>query len=155
MSFTFYKNTADNRKVNKTSDLTQIKSISSVIFKNDTDRGDISLDLSYDPLLLDVNYCYDSNTGYYYFLSEPIFSQQRLLFKGMTDLLMTYKDDIFDLGCIIARQENIYNAYLNDERFPVLNKQAVTTLAFPQGFSNSEELLMIVNGGGGENVSTE
>lgn len=144
----FYYNIADNRKVNKLSELTLIASLPNINFKLDENRNEPQLELAYNSDIVNANYCYIHELNYYYFMSEPILSTQRLIFNCTTDLLMTYKDEILQLGCIISRQENKYNAYLRDNRYPVLNKQAVTTIAFPNGFSNSEEMLLVVNGGG-------
>lgn len=147
MTFTFYRNTADNRVVDKTSALTQLGNAKTVIFKETVGKGDPSIELAYDSTILEANYAYCSDDGYYYYLGEPFLAQQRITFPTAVDLLMTYKTQIKNLTCIIGRQESKYNAYLNDERFPVLNKQQVNTLAFPSGFSNGEDILLIVNGG--------
>lgn len=146
MTVTFYSNTADNRVVDKTSALTTLATLNNVSFKMDENRGEPQLELAYNATIAGANYCYISELGYYYHLSEPILSTQRMLFNCNTDLLMTYKNEILNLECIVSRQEQEYNAYLNDDRFPVLNKQQVNTIAFPSGFSNSEEMLLIVNG---------
>lgn len=147
MTFTFYRNTADNRVVDKTSALTQLGNAKTVIFKETVGKGDPSIELAYDSTIMNANYAYCSDDGYYYYLGEPFLAQQRITFPTAVDLLMTYKTQIQNLTCIIGRQESKYNAYLNDERFPVLNKQQVNTLAFPSGFSNGEDILLIVNGG--------
>lgn len=147
MTFTFYRNTADNRVVDKTSALTQLGNAKTVIFKETVGKGDPSIELAYDSTIMNANYAYCSDDGYYYYLGEPFLAQQRITFPTAVDLLMTYKTQIQNLTCIIGRQESKYNAYLNDDRFPVLNKQQVNTLAFPSGFSNGEEILLIVNGG--------
>lgn len=121
-----------------------------IIFKESESRGEPTIELAYNNDLVKANYCYIEELGYYYYLSEPIIGKQRMVFNAKTDLRMTYKDDILNLGCIIARQENKYNAYLNDDKYPVLNKQDVSTVLFPNGFSdNHEEIIVAVNGGGG------
>lgn len=146
MTITFYKYSNDTRRVDKTNYLTLVKTINNAVFKNDVDRGEMVLELAYDSTI-DANYCYISETGYYYYVGEPIMGKQRVFYPIKTDLKMSKKNEILNLGCIIARQENKYNAYLNDDRFPVLNKQQVNTLAFPAGFPAGEDILLIVNGG--------
>ena len=146
MTFTFYKNTADNRVVDKTASLTQLGQAKTVIFKDTVGKGDPSIELTYDSTILEANYAYCSEDGYYYYLGEPFLGQMRITFPTAVDLLMTYKTQIQNLTCIIGRQESKYNAYLNDDRYPVLNKQQVNTLAFPTGFANREDILLIVNG---------
>ena len=146
MTFTFYKNTADNRVVDKTAALTQLGQAKTVIFKDTVGKGDPSIELAYDSTILEANYAYCYDDGYYYYLGEPFLGQMRITFPTAVDLLMTYKTQIQNLTCIIGRQESKYNAYLNDDRYPILNKQQVNTLAFPTGFANGEDILLIVNG---------
>lgn len=146
MTFTFYKSTADNRVVDKTASLTQLGTAKTVIFKDTVGKGDPSIELAYDSTILEANYAYCSEDGYYYYLGEPFLGQMRITFPTAVDLLMTYKTQIQNLTCIIGRQESKYNAYLNDDRYPILNKQQVNTLAFPTGFANGEDILLIVNG---------
>lgn len=148
MTFTFYKNMADNRVVDKTASLTQLGTAKTVIFKDTVGKGDPSIELAYDSTILDANYAYCSEDGYYYYLGEPFLGQMRITFPTAVDLLMTYKTQIKNLTCIIGRQESKYNAYLNDERLPVLNKQEVSIIPFPGGFTHpsNDSILLVVNG---------
>ena len=82
LTFYFYNNTADNRKVDKSNDITQIGTSKTVTLKNNEDRGDMTIELAYDSNLMGANYAYCSENGYYYYLSEPIMSQQRLFFNS-------------------------------------------------------------------------
>lgn len=149
MTVTFYSNTADNRKVDKTGSLTTLATLNNVSFKMDENRGEPQLELAYTATIAGANYCYIQELGYYYYLSEPILSTQRMLFNCSTDLLMTYKTEILNLKCIVARQEEKFNAYLKDDRYPVKAKQDVTTVLFPSGFSDThQEIIIAVNGGG-------
>lgn len=149
--FKFRCNAPNTRNVNCTFEALTDSVGVNIIFKANTDKGSATLELSYNENIFEnANYCYLPDFGYYYYMSEPVLSQQRIIYTLLTDLLMTFKSDILNLGCIISRQENNYNAYLNDDRFPVLNKQEVTTLEFPYGFSDEhEEIIVAVNGGGG------
>lgn len=151
MNITFYKNNADNRQVDKTSKLTLIKSLNNVHFYRDENKGGPALELAYDADIFDyANYCYIQELGHYYYMSEPVISQQRITFSLTSDLLMTFKTDILNLKCIIARQSEKYNVYLRDSRYPVSNKQAVITQSFPAGFNkNDTQIIMVVNGGAG------
>lgn len=150
MKVTFYANTADNIVVDKTSSLTQLGILNNVTFKKDENKGTPQLELAYNSTIEHANYCYIQELGYYYNMSEPVLGAQRMIFDLSTDLLMSKKSEILGLGCIIARQEEKFNAYLNDERFPVLNNQEVTTVYFPSGFSDThQEIIIAVNGGGG------
>ena len=146
MTFTFYKYTDDARRIDKANYLTQLAVKSNCVFKDAENKGTPVIEAAYDANIKDANYLYIDTLGYYY-LSEPVLAGQRFIFTASKDLLFTEKTNILNLECIIARQENKYNAYLNDDRFPVLNKQQVNTLAFPSGFSNTDNIVMVVNGG--------
>lgn len=152
MTVTFYSNTADNIVVDKTDSLTQLDVLNNVTFKKDESKGTPQLELAFNSNIEQANYCYIQEIGYYYYMAEPVLGAQRMIFDLSTDLLMTKKSEILALGCIIARQENKYNTYLKDDRYPVKAKQDVTTLLFPSGFSDThQEIIIAVNGGGGTN----
>lgn len=148
MTFTFYQYKDDKKRVDKTNYLgTALATKTNCVFKKPEDKGQPQIVVAYDSAIMTANYLYIAELSSYYYLSEPILANQRLVFNATKDLLFTEKDNIKNLKCIISRQESKYNAYLNDDRYPVLNKQQVNTLAFPVGFSNSEDILLIVNGG--------
>lgn len=148
----FYKTNSDNIVVNKT--LTPItingSTYLNIVFKDSEDKGEPMLEVSYHSQLMDANYCYIEELGYYYSLSEPVLGSQRLIFSCKPDILMTKKNEILQLKCIIARQENEYNAYLNDNRLPVLNNQYLSTVSFDRGFlPKGGQMILVVNGKGG------
>lgn len=148
----FYKTKSDNIVVNKT--LTPItingNTYLNIVFKDSEDKGEPMLEVAYHSQLMDANYCYIEELGYYYSLSEPVLGSQRLIFSCKPDILMTKKSEILQLKCIIARQENEFNAYLNDDRLPVLNNQYLSTVSFDRGFlPKSGQMILVVNGKGG------
>lgn len=145
MTFTFYKYIDDARRVDKTNYLTQLAVKNNCVFKDAENKGTPVIEAAYDATIKDANYLFIDTLGYYY-LSEPVLAGQRFIFTAGKDLLFTEKANILKLECIIARQENKYNAYLNDDRFPVLNKQQVNTIEFADGFPLHDEVLLIVNG---------
>lgn len=63
------------------------------------------------------------------------------------DVLMSFKSQILSLNCIISRQENEYNTYLDDSLFRVYNDYRVQTKAFPKGFTNEMHYVIAVAGG--------
>lgn len=117
-----------------------------VIYKDDETKDNPTIEMAYNEALERANYAYCADTGYYFYLSEPTLSTQRLFFNCEVDLLMTYKDDILKLGCIIDRQEYEFNAYLVDEKAPILNRRVVNTLKFPVGFSNNDSYILATTG---------
>lgn len=118
-----------------------------VIYKSDVAKDAPNLELAYSQSIYEnANYALCVDTGYYFYLSEPTLAAQRLFFNCEVDLLMTYKDDILKLGCIIDRQENEFNAYLVDDKAPILNRRVVNTLKFPVGFSNNDSYILATTG---------
>ena len=144
--FKFRCNAPNTRNVECTFEAKTENPSITVIFKEPENKGEPTLELAYNADFVNANYCYIEELEHYYYLSEPVIGKQRMIFTCKSDLLMTYKDEILNLDCIIARQENEYNAYLNDDKYPVLNKQDVNTIVFPYGFADTEEMLLIVNG---------
>lgn len=47
------------------------------------------------------------------------------------DVLMTYREKLKEQYAIVSRQENLYNLYLDDDRFMVNAQRMVVTKAFP------------------------
>lgn len=118
-----------------------------IIYKSNTDKDTPTLELAYnDDLYNNANYAYCVDTGYYYYLTEPNCADHRLYYSAEVDLLMSYKDDILKLGCIIDRQENEFNTYLVDDKAPILNRRVVNTLKFPTGFSNNDSYILATTG---------
>ena len=149
MTVDFFINKSDNRYINKT--LQNVITLNNVYLKSDENKETMTLELDYNATVLTANYCYIRELSHYYYISEPTFGKQRIFLPIRTDLLMTFKTDIYNLDCIIARQQEEYNAYLKDDRLPVKAYQDVNTIVFDTCFVNpeveEEPLIMVVNGG--------
>ena len=118
-----------------------------VIYKENENKDTPNLELAYNSNLYEyANYAYCVDTGYYFYLAEPVCANHRLFFNAEVDLLMTYKDDIKKLGAIIARQENSFNTYLEDDRVAVFANRKVNAIKFPSGFSNTDNYILATNG---------
>ena len=65
MNVTFYTNSADNRKVDKTSELTTLRTLTNVHFYRDENKGGPNLELAYDSDIFNyANYCYIQELGH-------------------------------------------------------------------------------------------
>ena len=145
MEATFYYNKSASNVVGKTLELVETMSGS---FKQPFNVLDPTLQLSKAIDVLTYNYVYIPEVErYYYVTSQTVYQHGYYEISLHEDVLESTKSDFLPLPAIIARQQSKYNAYLNDDRYPVLAKQQVNTLAFPNGFSNGEDIIMIVNGG--------
>lgn len=149
MTVDFFINKSDNRYINKT--LQNVITLNNVYLKSDENKETMTLELDYNATVLSANYCYIRELSHYYYISEPTFGKQRVFLPIRCDLLMTFKTDIYNLDCIISRQEEEYNAYLKDDRLPVKAYQDVNTIVFDTCFVNpeveEEPIIMVVNGG--------
>ena len=111
-----------------------------VILKTDTDLGIPRLELAYKDFLMEANYCKIEDK--YYYLSEPESGANRLYFNAELDKLMTFREDILKLGCLIDRQENTFNTYFKDTEVPLLSNKKVNTIQFPYGFPDTDQLIL-------------
>ena len=95
------------------------------------------------------NYVYIQDFGRYYFIDD-IVSKNNVIWEvsGHVDVLETYKQGILGNTAVLKRQQNKYNTYLNDERWPVYTYDDVITFKFTNsGFKKTLEYLLIVAGG--------
>lgn len=110
-----------------------------VIFKQDESRLNPSLILQHNAVIEGANYCRVGDR--YYYITDLTYSQQRIVLALHEDVLMTYHDEILNLGVILDRQENEGNPYLKDSEMPVEAKRSVQCKIFPKGFSGDTYIL--------------
>ncbi len=150
MEVIFYYNASDSRYSVK--DLTEVERCSGS-FKQPFNVLDPMLQLSkaIDPL--EYNYCYVPDVDRYYFVtSQPSYEAGFYNVSLHNDVIVNLRSEYMQLNAITSRQENNYNAYLNDNRLPVRVNQDVNTLNFDRCFVDPahgeiEEIIMVVNGG--------
>lgn len=70
-----------------------------------------------------------------------------------TDVLSTWASEIRTNSAVIKRQQRLYNLYLDDPDFHVLNYEKIQTLQFPtsNGFMKSLQYVLVTNGAGNSN----
>lgn len=113
-----YHNTAEPNRVDKSSFLEAVSTLSGAL------RAPCSL---INPSILiqqtttpQFNYVYISSFGRYYFVTNITAVNQKLWQIDLKcDVLMTYKSGVQTLSAVIGRQENDYNADLNDTDLPI------------------------------------
>lgn len=80
----------------------------------------------------EFNYVYIPSFNRYYFVTRIVSVRARIWrVYCHVDVLMSWKTQILRNDCILARQENLYNLYLDDDRFLVNAKRSYWTKAFP------------------------
>ena len=82
--------------------------------------------------IISANYIYIAEWGRYYFVNEILNIRNNVWsFSCHVDVLMTYRNTIRQQSAIIARQEFLYNLYLDDDKFLVNAPRMMVTKAFP------------------------
>ena len=78
------------------------------------------------------NYVYIEDFNRYYYVDNIIVGITGLYtLELQVDVLMSFKEYFTNLSAIVARQENIYNLYLDDDKFLVSAQRMYVTKAFP------------------------
>ena len=67
------------------------------------------------------------------------------------DVLKTYSNGILGSTAVIARQENQYNLYLNDNFYKCYQKSMIVNKTFPRGFTNQAFVLAMMGSQGSQN----
>lgn len=142
MTITLYKINDDRKTIKKTVDTsTKIADITGSI-KTDCDVLHPVFELSYNVNYMTCNYLYVPAFHRYYFVDPPKLSAQRIYLECHVDALKSYQDQILNLNCVVARQENISKAqnYLNDGIFRILQYREYVPFKF-KAFEGSSYVL--------------
>ena len=143
MQANFYKNLSDNKVVNK--DIYASVMGLDIVLKDDCDILNPTFILNVNNKILTSNYMWVSDLNRFYYIENIELSKQRMYIKAKVDVLMSYKSDILNLNCIIKRQSNLYNSYLNDDEYKSYEYNRIQTFPFARGFT-AEEFILAVSG---------
>ena len=140
-----YTNTSDNRYLHK--NITLLAEDVPCTFKDDTSAVNPTIIISPDAYNAACNYVYLSDTDRYYFVTDRIFSQQRVGLVLSVDVLMSF--NFANCQVIAARSSNKFNTYLNDPRYPHVQFANPVLKAFPNSFNNHLSAVLTIAGGAG------
>lgn len=101
-----------------------------------------------DEKLWNYNYIDGSAfSGRQYFITDVrSIGHNRFEVDAKTDVLSTWATEIRANNAVIKRQENLFNLYLDDPEFHVLNYEQIQTLKFPvNDFSKTLNYVLVVN----------
>ena len=90
------------------------------------------------------NYAYIGEFDRYYYVSDRVFSQQRVELKLSIDVRMSF--DFSNCDCIALRSSNKYNMYLDDNEYARLQYNEVYTKPFPTSFSKELNFILLIAG---------
>lgn len=130
MTVIIYRNLSEGNVVDK--------NISEIVQVNGTLRSGTSVlnpSITFESSsvgIISANYIYIVEWERYYFVNEITNIRNNLWsFSCHVDVLMTYRNIIRQQSAIIARQEFLYNLYLDDDKFLVNAPRMIVTKAFP------------------------
>ena len=94
------------------------------------------------------NYAFIPDFGRYYFIKKiTVIRDDMYEIELEVDVLKSFSTYIRDLTCVIKRQQNVYNMYLDDPLFKSYTYTRVQTKTFPNGFNDEPEFILTVAGG--------
>lgn len=140
---TFYMNTSDDKRLNK--NLIQIRT-TNIEYKDDTSVVTPVIKVTTFANVFTANYVYLSDFQRYYFVREVTVSQQYVIMSLEEDVRYTLREGIKKCRAIIKRQERLYDAYLDDEKFKAEGNTRIQTFTFGSGFTQNAFLLTIAGG---------
>lgn len=95
----------------------------------------------------DLNYCYASDFGRYYYIEDITIEHQRIILKCHVDVLMSFASDIASLSVIADRSSSYFNLYQKDNEIPMEARSRVTMSPFSGKFTG-EGIILIATGNG-------
>ena len=130
MTITIYQNKSEGNVLNK--DITQVVQLTGTLREGTSVLNPTIVVESSEPNIVWANYLYIAEWGRYYFINEIANIRTNVWsFECHVDVLMTYRNTILQQSGIIARQEFLYNLYLDDDKFLVNAPRMHITKAFP------------------------
>lgn len=155
ITITLYQTTSENNMINKV--LTNSKQFSNV-FKVDTDSIRPVIEIETSDNISQYNYCYIDIFHRYYYINDIELSTGHIFKLYLTvDVLMSHKDGIKNMVCILDRVQEKGKAYLNLSNENYVNDlgNRTTIKKFPTKiFSSTPKLVLVVNGAYSESTQT-
>lgn len=129
MTLTLYRNLSESNFVDK--NLEEVTSLPGTL-KESTSVIDPTFIIEGGTAVLHCNYIYADDFRRFYFVNNITSIRQNLwALSCHVDVLMTYKIQIRMQTALIARQENLYNLYLSDDKLQVNTQRVYSVKAFP------------------------
>lgn len=134
MTIQLYTNLSDNAVVDKK--ITQVGSDITGTLREGCSIIDpiIKLESTVSGHLDDCNYAYITEFGRYYYINNIKCIGNLFELHMHVDVLKTYATGIRSNSAVIARQEHLYNLYLQDGVFKTYSQPHIQIAQFPSGF---------------------
>lgn len=157
MTGKLYFNKSPRNKLAKI--LTNASSSLTIRYKENTSifNPDIMISSSID--ISGYNYIYvGGNIERFYYIESYEMSQQYYILHCHVDVLMSFGADIRNTECIVSKNENTFNLFLDDNKMKLYNKERILTKPFTDSEGNASgfyvggqkvwTMLLTVNGSG-------
>lgn len=145
MQITFFNNSSDERKINKS--ISQVGDAMSGYLKEPCDITNPSITIEHNGVI-PANYCYISELNRYYFIdNQIILSANRVRMALNVDVLMSYKNEILGMPVIIDGSTFNTNSYLSSDIYKATVKTKTDVINFPSGLNDDGEYILITAGG--------
>lgn len=146
MTIKFYKNLSDKIVVDKNID--QIGTDITGTLREGCSIIDpiIKFEGTIGTHLTECNYAYIFEFGRYYFINNIKCVGNLFEVYMHIDVLKTYASGIRSNNAVIARQENLYNLYLQDGVFKTYSQPHMQIAQFPAGFTDFEFIFSVAGG---------
>lgn len=119
MTLILYQNKSEYNKIDK--DIVTVTTLTGTLKNSCSILAPVIL--IENETLINANYCYIPEYNRYYFITDITVVRNKLFqINCSVDVLMSFKDKIKEQTAIIARQEKLYNLYLNDDKLLSYNK---------------------------------
>ena len=143
MNITFYQNSSDPRKLDKT--LSSLGVIENCVMRDVLDVENPTFRIASDALPSAFNYCFCDYTGRFYFTEDPVLVRTGLYdIKCHSDVLANLKTQLRGKTATVARNENMSNGYLLDPNYKAYAYRECVTKPFPNAMTSDSLILITV-----------
>lgn len=150
MKITFYKCSAENKRVDKTNYLTGLYTIEGS-FRDSSDVIDPVVTIEHDDFAFQLyNYCYIYKFKRYYYITEIKSIRTGLWQISLhCDVLYTWRAELANELAILEKSSNLgdSNPYLDDGTFVMDSRKNVKVVPFPTPLNEEGNYILICAGG--------
>lgn len=147
MIINLYKYSGEHNRLDKTNLLSDVISLQGTA-RESIDRMTTSVLIEYSGTLSTYNYAFIDEFNRYYFIESDTIERNGIhRLQLTTDVLMSHKTGILNSYGIVARNENLYNARLIDDRLRFLGYKEINTIKLGGSVKNGDTFILAVNGG--------
>lgn len=144
MVITFYHETNDTRKIDKTLG-TATGSVTGVLHERVSDvQISVKIPGTMATVVSGSNYCRVDTFGKYYYMRSYEVENDCIIINLFEDVRMSFATQIKNVVTTVDRNASEYNGYLRDKNYNALSYEGVQYKTFPNGMDNATCILVTV-----------